>query len=505
MKKLILVLGMTVILVLSGCQQSNESQPVGPLKTTITLLDIPGITTPATGMHPSFEVSTNNQYTGTVVWEPEIESTFLPEISYSATVTLTPKAGYTLAGIIQNTFRISGSETVTHSAESGVVTAQFPETAPLSDVATLAALSVSSGSLEPDFNTETLYYSVTLPNEINSLTISATASDTGATLSTNVGTPLDLHIGANPIRVEVTAENGTKLNYFITAGRRAVETATPTGITMLSIPPGRFQRSSGPENISEITHTYKISAYEITRSQFTTVFPGSDPSDTIRSPETNHPVQRVSWYQAIAFCNKLSLLEGLTPVYSVEGINWSELEFSDIPSTFDTVWNAASEDLTADGYRLPTEMEWMWAAMGAPADGQNGNTNTTGYLKSFAGSNGSNAITTFAVFYENSGPGNSSAETRTTRPVGTKLPNELGLYDMTGNIWEWCWDAYNNYPTGFISDYRSTTGGGGRVGHGGSWYCDSTFSTLTYRELHGLIRSPYEQSNLIGFRVVQYE
>ncbi len=151
MKKRVLVLGMTVILVISGCQQSNESQPVKPHKTTITFLDIPGITTPATGMHPSFEVNTNDQYTGTVVWEPEIESTFLAETSYSATITLTPKTGYTFARINQNTFRISGSETVTHSAESGVITAQFPETAPLSDVVTLAALSVSHGSLEPDF------------------------------------------------------------------------------------------------------------------------------------------------------------------------------------------------------------------------------------------------------------------------------------------------------------------------------------------------------------------
>ncbi len=323
-------------------------------------------------------------------------------------------------------------------------------------------------------------------------------------MSTNVGIPLELYFGANPIRVEVTAENGTKRNYLITAGRRAVESATPTGITMLSIPPGRFQRSSGPDNISEITHTYKISTYEITRSQFTMVFPGSDPSDTVRSPETNHPVQRVSWYQAIAFCNKLSLMDGLTPVYSVEGINWSELEFSDIPTTSNTGWNAASEDLTANGYRLPTEMEWMWASMGTPADGQNGNTNTTGYLKSFAGSNGSNSINNFAVYYQNSGPGNSSSETRTTRPVGTKLPNELGLYDMSGNIWEWCWDAYNNFPAGLVLDYRSTAGAGGRIGRGGSWSCPSNFSSISDRQLQGLVRSTSEQTNLIGFRIAQY-
>jgi len=125
-------------------------------------------------------------------------------------------------------------------------------------------------------------------------------------------------------------------------------------------------------------------------------------------------------YHAIAFCNKLSIKEGLARVYDVSGFSndasWTALSYDSIPTARNATWDAATATWTASGYRLHTEMEWMWAAMGATGTG----INTTGYLKAFAGSTGSNAAGDYVWYKANVTDGIS-------RPVGGKLPNELGL------------------------------------------------------------------------------
>ena len=271
-------------------------------------------------------------------------------------------------------------------------------------------------------------------------------------------------------------------------------------VTMVTVPAGRFQRDATEDNISVITQPFRMSAYEITRAQWRAIFgEDNDPSDETSFTELDDPVRKVNWYHAIAFANKLSITEGLTPVYNVSDVNFNTLTYGQIPTVDTEEWNNATANWSADGYRLPTEMEWMWAAMGAPADGQGGEANTTGYVKFFSGFTGSNDIKDYVVYSDNSGPGGTGAETRTAWPVGSKLPNELGLYDMSGNVGEWIWDWHTTYPPGELTNYRGADSGSQRVLRGGSFTTTASALRLDIRPSN----LPHSEGRTYGFRVVR--
>ena len=363
---------------------------------------------------------------------------------------------------------------------------------PVGDNADLATLAVSGGTLTPAFTPGTKDYAVVVPNAVSSLTVTATAADAPwATVEISPAQPMSLVEGMNPVTVTVTAEDGTTTGvYTVLISRASPGDLISPNIGMLKqVPAGVFQRDATATNLSTVS-AFRMSQFEITRAQWTAVTGWADPSDAMYSSGVLDPVQNLSWYRAMAFCNKLSLLEGLTPVYTVSGVDFSTLTYGEIPVNNNATWDAATVNWAANGYRLPTQMEWLWAAMGADTANP-GATNTTGYAKAFAGSTGSNVIDDYAWYSANSG--------FKTHPAGTRLPNELGLYDLSGNVWEWMWDWHAAYPAGTLTDYRGPASGSNRVGNGGNFTVEAPECTLAGR--YGV--PAYYYDNTIGFRVVR--
>jgi len=379
---------------------------------------------------------------------------------------------------------------------------EFDETlcVPRSANAELVALGVDQGQIIPAFSASIRSYSVTVLLSVETMTVTATAADPWATVTFSPAQPMSLVVGQNPVTVTVTAEDGTQEITTLMVNRQAtLNYESPNVGTMIYVPAGIFQRDPTPQNLSAVS-AFRMSRNEITRAQWTAVTGWADPSIVAYSSGQNDPVQMVNSYHAMAFCNKLSLLEGLTPVYSVSGVDFTTLTFEEIPVDNDPTWDAATADWNSDGYRLPTDMEWLWAAMGADLAAP-GAVNTTGYTKLFPGDTGSNFIGDYAVYGYNDGVDAGRTTTERSNPVGSKLPNELGFYDLGGNVFEWLWDWYNTYPLGLLTDYRGSTTTLYRLLRGGNW----RHSQLACRLLlaNATIYWPSSRTDLTGFRVVR--
>ncbi|OHD18851.1 MAG: hypothetical protein A2087_03410 [Spirochaetes bacterium GWD1_61_31] len=277
-----------------------------------------------------------------------------------------------------------------------------------------------------------------------------------------------------------------------------------------AIPVGSYQRDATPASITRIRQAFRMSATEITRAQWVAVTGWADPVTSF-SLGTDDPVQNVNWYHAIAFCNKLSLKEGLTPVYSVAvagvPVNFESLTFLAIPLLSSADWNAASADWTANGYRLPTEMEWVWAAIGATSDARSGDIvaghNAGAWNKGYAASAEAGAAYASVGDYAWYDLNCVNPDNR-TNPAGLKLPNELGLFDMSGNVCEWMWDTYYGVlPEGLVdSDSAAGRGLGAvnyRVKKGGSWNYPYNWCAPQFR----INETPNTQGASVGFRVVR--
>lgn len=264
---------------------------------------------------------------------------------------------------------------------------------------------------------------------------------------------------------------------FIGCGDSPSDPSPTVNLVMVKVPAGTFQRDNTPENTSTVK-TFIMSDKEITRAQFLTIM-DYDPSFIVSSSGTSDPVQNTTFFHAIAFCNKLSLASGYTRVYEVEGLAddpaWENLAYKDIPigALYSGPWDDVTANWDATGYRLPTEMEWMWAAMGALVL-EEGETNTLGYTKEFSGTAKDSTIDDYAWYKENSDD--------KTHPVGSKKYNEMKIYDMSGNVSEWCWDRWQNtLPTGPLTDYQGHATNSSCVIRGGSWLNNATSCALSSR------------------------
>jgi formylglycine-generating enzyme required for sulfatase activity len=182
--------------------------------------------------------------------------------------------------------------------------------------------------------------------------------------------------------------------------------------------------------------SFNISKYEITQAQWKAIM-SNNPSNF---KGDNLPVEQVSWNDVQEFIQRLNAKTGKQ-------------------------------------YRLPTEAEWEYAARG-------GN-KSRGYKYS-----GSNNLTDVGWFGDNSD--------KTTHPVGSKLPNELGIYDMSGNVWEWCGDCYSDYPASAQKDPMGASFSSYRVNRGGSWGSDASYCRVACRSSD----SPGISDRALGFRLV---
>ena len=239
---------------------------------------------------------------------------------------------------------------------------------------------------------------------------------------------------------------------------------------------------------------FSMSATPVTQAQYKAVMginpsfyspSGGGASSVATRPTANLPVEMVSWYDAITYCNKLSIMEGKTPVYSVKvggvEVDWKNLAHSAVPSAYNAEWSKATQNLKANGYRLPTGTEWEYAARG----GQKSNYNTSGGADYFY--SGSNDVNVVAWYNGNNGTiGATTPPYFGTKAVGEKAPNALGLYDMNGNVDEWCWNFYDGG-----SDEREARGGS--FGSGAAFSMQVTSRT-------GI--EPSDVGQTLGFRVV---
>ena len=220
--------------------------------------------------------------------------------------------------------------------------------------------------------------------------------------------------------------------------------------------------------------SFYMSDHEVTRGEYKAVI-GSDPSTaSARDKNENTPVNYVSWYDTLVYCNTRSIKEKLTPCYTIDG-KTDPKDWGTVPVSSDSTWNAATCDFKADGYRLPTEAEWEWAARGG---------------KDYTTYAGSNDIDEVAWWLNNAYGG--------TNAVKTKKANGYGLYDMSGNVWEWCWDWYY----GKISNDTPISGsvlGSRSIIRGGSWKYQLGSARVANRINYG----PYEREDDYGFRVVR--
>ena len=276
-------------------------------------------------------------------------------------------------------------------------------------------------------------------------------------------------------------------------GERAVEMSDDEFGSFVLVPAGSFMMGSPTAELDHtdnetqhhvtLTRSFFVSCTEVTQASWLRLM-GNNPSWF--SPEgeggdcgLDCPVERVSWYDALAYCNALSVAESLTPCYELSvctGTPGVDFECPD-PLTF---------SLDCEGYRLPTEAEWEYTyRAGTTSAFYNGDITQID-------SGGIDPALEQIGWYE----GNSG---RMSHPVALKQPNAWGLYDMAGNVAEWTWDLAGSYSSAPTLDPIGPTSGLYRVPRGGCWVC----ATIDCRAAARFNYQAHFREEFLGFRPVR--
>jgi formylglycine-generating enzyme required for sulfatase activity len=370
-------------------------------------------------------------------------------------------------------------------------------------ISDIAAQTITEGN-----NTGALAFTVgDAQTAAGSLSVSGSSSNTTLVPNANIVfggsganrtvtvTPASSQLGT--ATVTVTVSDGS-----LTASDTFLLTVVPTGFAL--IPQGAFTMGDSLDGDPEApTRTVTLDAfymgkYEVTKADWDEVRTwglsnGYTDLAAGSGKASNHPVMSISWYMMVKWCNARSQKEGLMPVYYTNNAQTTIYKTGSVNVTNAQVkWNA-------NGYRLPTEAEWEKAARG----GLSGKRFPWGDTISHSVANYRSSSD---YSYDLSGSVNNYHPTYNdggnlyTSPVGSFAANGYGLYDMAGNIWEWCWDWYGTYAAGSQTNPRGSTSGTARVFRGGSWVSNAADSRLTYRGSSSPTDSfvPY-----YGFRVLR--
>ena len=239
-------------------------------------------------------------------------------------------------------------------------------------------------------------------------------------------------------------------------------------------PESEMQRETDEVQHNVTVSNFYIGRYEVTQKQYEKVM-GENPSNF---KGDNLPVENVSWYDAIEFCNKLSQNEGLTPVYTIDGDNDG--------------W-----DRSANGYRLPTEAEWEYAARAG--------TTTPFNTEDSISDEEANYYGHYPYGIEENYFSQENLETepgeyrQTTVEVDSFSPNKWGLYNTHGNVAEWCFDYYGAYDLENTTNPSGPTTGTLRINRGGGWNDYAKHLRCAYRAS----TTPDQKMNNIGFRLAR--
>lgn len=283
-------------------------------------------------------------------------------------------------------------------------------------------------------------------------------------------------------------QNGNLISNIAEATFSWAEAQEPV---MVYIPPGTFNMGApdtevcrdsdeGPVHTVTLTHGFYMQETEVTQRQWVNIF-NHNPSEY---QSVNRPVETISWFEACVYCNRMSVAMGLTPCY------YEDTAFRIVMDRDLTEWDEVYWNREANGYRLPTEAEWEYACRAGTTTAFSNGTNSTRCDDGVEYN-----LHPLAWYYMNAG--------HVTQPVKQKQPNNWNLYDMHGNIREWCWDfIQRDYystspsvdPTGPDVDYLVH-----RIARGGSYFDFAYYCRSAWRGGGNMDSRYYE----IGFRIVR--